>query len=114
MCSGTVNRIWGMQTTADQKKILDKFLSNVNCPPDSTPEQILDFLQDLDVQKIEDQLIHFVLKLAPKPVETFCDDPNSLVPVEKKPILVGALTEEGYNLVDMFFPGAEDKLHMTW
>ena len=114
LCSGVVNRIWSMQTAADQKKILQKLLKSLGCPANSTPGEILEFLQSVDISLISQQLPNFALRDAPRPAEGFCQDPNSLVPLEEKPVLVGALTEEGNNLVDLFFPGAERKSGMTW
>ena len=87
-------------------------LRQLGCPKNLTNEQILEYLQSLD----EKVFIHVfdmlnILNRAILPVDTFITDRSkSVVPLGKKPLLIGVTAEEGNIYPETMFPrgnGAE-------
>ena len=113
--SGCANYYWSMVTPAEQGVRVQTILSKLGCPPELSKEEILEFLQKVEIQKFINLMTSFKdFATLARPVNTFCANPDSRKPLGMKPMLFGTTALEGNIFPDQFYPAKQRPSELTW
>ena len=106
LSSGCMNKTWGVCTEESRDQRAEKVLKRLEIPPYLNKEEILQKLQALDVSVFENlqDLTDDVWKTLPIAVDTFTDEKDTRLSINRKPILIGVTSEEAKLFVEMSFP----------
>ena len=97
LSSGVINKVWSCVTPEQQKKRVALTLKQLKCPENQTKEEVLQYLMSMEVSEYRRILRDPVdaIENDPRPVNTFMQNPKNLIPLKRKPILIGLTAEEG-------------------